>query len=87
MKNSLNFQGWNHQLVHSLGNYYQAWANVMNFITPVVCNTYIHCDKIIFIDGHDAICLELLSRLLYPRGLVKNAVFIKTFKASAHYYN
>ena len=42
---------------------------------------------VLFVDGHDAICLELLARLLYPRGLVKNAVFIKTVKASTYYYN
>ena len=31
-------------------------------------------------DHCDAVCLELLSRLLYPRGLGKKAVFIKRFE-------
>lgn len=31
-------------------------------------------------DHCDAICLDLLSKLLYPRGLGKKAVFIKHFK-------
>ena len=31
-------------------------------------------------DHCDAVCLELLSWLLYPRGLGKKAVFIKCFE-------
>ena len=31
-------------------------------------------------DHCDAVCLELLSRLLYPCGLGKKAVFIKCFE-------
>jgi len=37
------------------------------------------------IDARDAICLDLLLRLLYPRGLPKNEVFVKTFEVSIHY--
>ena len=31
----------------------------------------------LFLDARDNICLELPTRLLYPRGLGKNAVFMK----------
>lgn len=30
-----------------------------------------------YIDGTDVICLQLLLRLLHPRGLGKNGVFLK----------
>ena len=32
-----------------------------------------------FTDVHDAVCFELLSRLLYPRGFGNKAVFITDF--------
>ena len=31
----------------------------------------------IIVDGKDMVCLELLVRLLYPRGLAKNSVILK----------
>lgn len=33
--------------------------------------------RYIITDGEDMVCLELLVRLLHPRGLAKNSVFLK----------
>ena len=35
------------------------------------------CFILIIIDGEDMVCLELLLRLLHPRGLAKNGIFLK----------
>ena len=37
-----------------------------------------------FYEAHDLICLELLLRLLFPRGL-RNVIFIKTFEVRYGY--
>ena len=42
------------------------------------------CD-FVFPDGIDTICLEVLIRLLHPRGLAMNAVFTKKIEVN-HYY-
>ena len=34
----------------------------------------------IYLDGKDVICLQLLIRLLQPRGLGKNVAFLKFFE-------
>lgn len=37
------------------------------------------------IDHRDGVCLDLLSRLLFPRGMGKGVVFIKKIEVSVHY--
>ena len=37
----------------------------------------VHYCNIFHIDHHDSICLDLLSRFLFPHGLGKDVVFIK----------
>lgn len=41
----------------------------------------------LFLDARDNICLELLTRLLYPRGLGKNAVFMKKHEVVNNFTN
>ena len=40
------------------------------------------CDLVVHTDGADTICLDVLIRLLHPRGLGKNAVFMKRIEVS-----
>ena len=57
--------------------------NVKSFLILMV-NMYMSFDTGVYmlphLDARDNICLELLYRLLYPRGLGKNAVFIKNMR-------
>lgn len=58
----------------------------MRFLTLPVNNhvflLYDLANICVFSDNRDATCLELLTRLFYPRGLGKNAVFIKKVEVS-----
>jgi len=39
-----------------------------------------NCYHVMCVDAYDVACLELLSRLLYPRGFPKGFIFIKHFE-------
>ena len=59
------------------------------YLQPCISTRFIHHKNYIiynyanfFTDHHDAVAFEMLSRLLYPRGIGKKAVFIAEFVVS-----
>ncbi len=62
-----------------------------NFVTPFLLHHWHHCVNVWLIwlqqtDHSDGIVLELLLKLLYPRGPTKGCVFLTLWLPSSHQY-
>ena len=76
----LSFQGWNPLLVHCLESCWEVWISVKSLLILTVRNSnifYTYYMILFVLDGLDAVCLNILTRMLYPRGIGKGAIFLK----------